>query len=182
MRRRALIVGLPLLENWLAVTLTKAARGGRMGSAETSREANDEDAIVELEALRMAPGSGKNACHCTGSRPIRANLRVIAAITRNLADDLEYKRFRADLYFRLNAYRVQLPLARDRPADIPLFCEYLLERFASRNQAPVTGLAAGAKAALPSYDYPGDYPGNVRELEHQTNKLAEAWHTTASAL
>ncbi len=103
-----------------------------------------------------------------GSRAMQANVRVVAATNRSLAEEVEHGRFRADLYYRLNSYPVQLPLLRERRADILLLSEYFLGRFATRTSIPVPALAADAKAVLESYDY----PGNVRELEHLMNKLA----------
>lgn len=103
-----------------------------------------------------------------GSRSMQANVRVIAATNRSLAEEVERGRFRADLYYRLNAYHVQLPLLRERRTDIPLLSEYFLERFAVRTGTPVPALAGDAKRILESYDF----PGNVRELEHLMNKLA----------
>lgn len=103
-----------------------------------------------------------------GSRPMQANVRVVAATNRSLAEEVEHGRFRADLYYRLNSYRVQLPLLRERRADILLLSEYFLEQFAVRTRTPIPALATDAKAVLESYDY----PGNVRELEHLMNKLA----------
>ncbi len=103
-----------------------------------------------------------------GSRLMQANVRVIAATNRSLADEVERGRFRADLYYRLNSYHVQLPLLRERRTDISMLSEYFLERFATRTRGPVPALAADAKAILEAYDY----PGNVRELEHLMNKLA----------
>ena len=103
-----------------------------------------------------------------GSRPMQANVRVIAATNRSLADEVEHGRFRADLYYRLNSYHVQLPLLRERRTDILLLSEYFLDRFATRTRTPDPALTAEAKAILESYDY----PGNVRELEHLMNKLA----------
>ncbi len=103
-----------------------------------------------------------------GSRLMQANVRVVAATNRSLAEEVERGRFRPDLFYRLNSYHVQLPLLRERRTDIPLLSEYFLERFATRTRTPVSALAVEAKALLESYEY----PGNVRELEHLMNKLA----------
>jgi len=103
-----------------------------------------------------------------GSRPMQANVRVIAATTRSLAAEVEQGRFRADLYYRLNSYHVQLPLLRERRADILLLSEYFLQRFAQKTQTPAPALTTDAKTVLEYYEY----PGNVRELEHIMNKLA----------
>jgi DNA-binding NtrC family response regulator len=103
-----------------------------------------------------------------GSRVMQANVRVIAATNRTLATEVESGRFRADLFYRLNGFHLLLPPLRERRSDIPLLCEYFLERYAARNHVPVPFLDASAKASFESYDF----PGNVRELEQLINKLS----------
>jgi DNA-binding NtrC family response regulator len=99
---------------------------------------------------------------------IHADVRVIAATNRPLEDDVEQKTFRADLFYRLNAFTVRLPPLRERQSDILPLAEYFLARYAQRNQAAATGFAADAISALQSYLF----PGNVRELEHLIERAA----------
>src|ERR1700744_6085358 len=75
-----------------------------------------------------------------GSRTLKANVRVIAATNRSLANEMEHGRFRSDLFYRLNAYHIQLPPLRQRRADIVPLSEYFLERFSARNGRPVSAL------------------------------------------
>jgi len=103
-----------------------------------------------------------------GSRPIQADVRVIAATNRNLSDEVAQGRFRADLFYRLNAFYIHLPPLRERRSDIALLCDYFLERYATRNRIPVSIMDQGALTLLEEYGY----PGNVRELEQLINKLA----------
>lgn len=103
-----------------------------------------------------------------GSRTFRADVRVIAATNRSLLREAEQGRFRSDLFYRLNAYHIELPALRERRMDIVPLSEYFLERFASKNGLPLSVLDESAKAALEQYQY----PGNVRELEQLMNKLA----------
>jgi two-component system response regulator AtoC len=103
-----------------------------------------------------------------GTASIHADVRVIAATNRPLEDDVEQKTFRADLFYRLNAFTVRLPPLRERQSDILPLAEYFLARYAKRNQVSVTGLAADAIVALQSYPF----PGNVRELEHLIERAA----------
>jgi DNA-binding NtrC family response regulator len=103
-----------------------------------------------------------------GTASIHADVRVIAATNRPLEDDVEQKTFRADLFYRLNAFAVRLPLLRDRQSDILPLAEYFLARYAQRNQLASTGLAADAIVALQNYSF----PGNVRELEHLIERAA----------
>src|ERR1700761_548504 len=99
---------------------------------------------------------------------IHSDVRVIAATNRPLEDDVEQKNFRADLFYRLNAFTVCLPPLRERLSDIVPLAEYFLARYAKRNQAAATGFAPDAISALQSYSF----PGNVRELEHLIERAA----------
>jgi DNA-binding NtrC family response regulator len=103
-----------------------------------------------------------------GTASIHTDVRVIAATNRPLEDDVEQKTFRADLFYRLNAFTVRLPPLRERQPDILPLAEYFLARYAKRNQIAATGLAADAIVALQSYPF----PGNVRELEHLIERAA----------
>ncbi len=103
-----------------------------------------------------------------GTASIHTDVRIIAATNRSLEDDVEQKSFRADLFYRLNAFTVRLPPLRERQADILPLSEYFLARYAHRNQINSTGFAAGAIKALQNYAF----PGNVRELEHLIERAA----------
>ncbi|WP_353072478.1 sigma-54-dependent transcriptional regulator [Tunturiibacter gelidoferens] len=103
-----------------------------------------------------------------GTVSIDTDVRVIAATNRPLEDDVEQKTFRADLFYRLNAFTVRLPPLRERQSDILPLAEYFLARYAQRNQIASTGLAADATMALHNYSF----PGNVRELEHLIERAA----------
>jgi DNA-binding NtrC family response regulator len=103
-----------------------------------------------------------------GTASIHADVRVIAATNRPLEQDVEEKRFRADLFYRLNAFTVRLPPLRERQSDILPLAEYFLARYARRNQTTEPALAEDAAAALRNYWF----PGNVRELEHLIERAA----------
>jgi two-component system response regulator AtoC len=103
-----------------------------------------------------------------GTASIHADVRVIAATNRPLEDAVEQKNFRADLFYRLNAFTVRLPALRERQSDILPLAEYFLARYAQRNQLPSTGFSSDAVAALQNYSF----PGNVRELEHLIERAA----------
>jgi DNA-binding NtrC family response regulator len=97
-----------------------------------------------------------------GTVSIHADVRVVAATNRSLEEDVEEKSFRADLFYRLNAFTIQLPPLRERRSDILPLAEYFLERYADRNHVAMPGLTEDAILCLQQYSY----PGNVRELEH----------------
>jgi PAS domain S-box-containing protein len=97
-----------------------------------------------------------------GTRPIRANVRVIAATNRDLQDSIEVGAFRSDLYYRLNVFPVEMPPLRERKEDIPLLVEYFIDRFASRAGKRIRRIDRETLARLTSYSW----PGNIRELQN----------------
>ena len=94
--------------------------------------------------------------------PLKVDARVIAATNRDLREEIAAKRFREDLYYRLNVFRLHLPPLRDRKEDIPLLVRYFLDRLAVRLGKRVAGVSEQVWGLLMNYDY----PGNVRELEN----------------
>ncbi|MBT4608406.1 MAG: sigma-54-dependent Fis family transcriptional regulator [Gemmatimonadetes bacterium] len=97
-----------------------------------------------------------------GTQTQAANVRVVAATNRDLAQMVAEGVFREDLYYRLQVFPVRLPPLRERVEDIPLLALYFVERMAAHLSKGVVGLAPAALAALRAYGW----PGNVRELEH----------------
>ena len=97
-----------------------------------------------------------------GGRPIRANVRVIAATNRDLETAIAEKTFRSDLYYRLNVFPVVVPPLRERREDIPLLAEYFLHRFAKRAGKRINKISKETLNIVESYDW----PGNVRELQN----------------
>jgi DNA-binding NtrC family response regulator len=91
---------------------------------------------------------------------VPVDLRVISATHRDLAEMVAEGRFRADLYYRLNVVRIEIPALRQRREDIPLLVQHFLAKHGKR--ASVTGIDEEALALLVAYDW----PGNVRELEN----------------
>src|SRR5690606_8875440 len=103
-----------------------------------------------------------------GSIPIRCDTRVIAATNQNLADTVRHKRFRQDLYFRLNVVALNVPPLRDRGDDVVTLAEFFLETFAVKARRPVPRLTREAKRRLLQHRW----PGNVRELRNLMERLA----------
>ena len=92
----------------------------------------------------------------------RANVRVVAATNRTLADDVKAGKFREDLYYRLNVITVALPGLKDRPADIVRFAENYRKFFTTRLSKRITAFSAEVSAAFAGYRW----PGNLRELRN----------------
>jgi two-component system, NtrC family, response regulator AtoC len=95
-----------------------------------------------------------------GTRPIKVDVRIIAATNRNLEDAVKENRFREDLYHRLNVIPISLPPLRERAQDISPLSQYFLRRFSLESKKSFAEIAKDALAKLAAYDW----PGNVREL------------------
>ncbi len=95
------------------------------------------------------------------NKPIHVDVRIVAATNQDLKVSIEEKRFRQDLYYRLNVARFILPPLRDRPEDIPQLVEHFVDKF-SRKMSRHVAVGEGVMDYLMSYDF----PGNIRELEN----------------
>ena len=95
-------------------------------------------------------------------KPIRVDVRVLAATNRDLEAEVRDGGFREDLYYRLNVIALRVPALRERPEDIPLLARHFLSRFAGRNRKTFRGFAPRVMDLMLRYDW----PGNVRELEN----------------
>ena len=96
------------------------------------------------------------------SVPRKADVRVIAATNKNLEYEVQQKRFRPDLYFRLRSVNIYVPPLRNRKEDIPLLVEHVIKEFTEKNHIAFEGFTNEATEVLLNYDW----PGNVRELRN----------------
>ncbi|MBA3847034.1 MAG: sigma-54-dependent Fis family transcriptional regulator [Planctomycetes bacterium] len=101
-----------------------------------------------------------------GQRPVKVDVRVLSATSRNLAEEIAATRFREDLYYRLNVVPVILPSLRERRADVPAIARHYLAHFA-KEMGCTTRMSADGEAVLASYSW----PGNVRELVNVIERL-----------
>jgi two-component system, NtrC family, response regulator HydG len=97
-----------------------------------------------------------------GTRTIDADVRIIAATNKDLHKEVEDRRFREDLFYRLNVINIRVPALRERKDDIQLLAMHFLKLYADKNNKPIEGFSEEAMLALTTYDW----PGNVRELEN----------------
>ena len=97
-----------------------------------------------------------------GKKPVRVNVRVLAATNKKLKEAVLKGEFRNDLYFRLNVIKFEVPPLRDRREDIPLLCTHFVEKYRERYQSPVQQFPKDLIEAFLRYDW----PGNVRQLEN----------------
>lgn len=101
-----------------------------------------------------------------GTETVSVDVRVIAASNRDIKQEVDEKRFREDLYYRLSVIEISLPPLRARLADVPQLVDYFLERAATRHALSPKVLSDEAMRLLVTYDF----PGNVRELENMIER------------
>ncbi len=101
-----------------------------------------------------------------GNDVLTSNARIIAATNRNLEIEVTEKRFREDLFYRLNVVRVQLPPLRQRVEDIQILVEYFLQKVATQKRLPKMSISEEAIRLLETHSW----PGNVRELENTVER------------
>lgn len=99
--------------------------------------------------------------------PVKVNVRLIAATNKELEKEVEAKRFREDLYYRLNVIPVRVPPLRDRPEDVRLLSEYFLQQFSADMGRPTPVISPDAMAVLQF----SAWKGNVRELKNVMQRL-----------
>jgi formate hydrogenlyase transcriptional activator len=97
-----------------------------------------------------------------GTRPIRADVRVIAATNRDLQAAISAGSFRSDLFYRLHVFPIEIPPLRERKEDIPLLVEYFIDRYARKAGKHITTVEKRTLQILQSYPW----PGNIRELQN----------------
>jgi DNA-binding NtrC family response regulator len=123
-------------------------------------EIGDVSPKLQLDLLRVL--EERRFCRVGGTEPVDVDVRIIAATNRDLEKAVAEGAFREDLYYRLNVIRVTLPPLRERPEDIPLLVEHLLERLGIETGKKAEGVSAQAMERLMTHSW----PGNVRELRN----------------
>lgn len=146
-----------------AFTGAQVARKGKLLSAGGGGgvffdEIGDMNTFAQAKILRSI--ESKEVYPLGSNRSVILDFRIIAATNRDLEQQVSEGKFRADLYYRLNVARVQLPPLRQRKADIPELIAFTLKRLNRRFKSNIQGLTDSAMACLLRYDW----PGNVREL------------------
>lgn len=123
-------------------------------------EIGDISPKLQLNLLRVL--QEKEFTRVGGTKPIRVDVRIIAATNRDLKKAVEEGKFRDDLYYRLNVISIQIPPLRERKEDIPLLVHRFIEKFNIELGKRVEKISEEALKTLMKYDW----PGNVRELEN----------------
>ena len=123
-------------------------------------EIGDMSLSTQIKLLRVL--QEKEFERVGGNETIKVNIRVLAATHQDLKELIEEKRFRSDLYYRLNIVHLEIPPLRERKDDIPLLVSHFINKFNEENDYNIKGINKNAMQMLLNYTW----PGNVRELEN----------------
>ena len=123
-------------------------------------EIGDLSLLMQTKLLRLIQEGEYKPVGSTTTK--KADIRFIAATNHCLEEDIKEKRFREDLYYRLNVIRIEIPPLNRRKEDIPLLARYFLKKYALLNQKDISDFTPDAIDALLSQDF----HGNIRELEN----------------
>ena len=121
-----------------------------------------EDIPPELQSKLLRVLQEQEFERLGSSRTLRVDVRVVAATNANLEQMVEEKKFRSDLYYRLNVFPINVPPLRERPEDIPLLVHFFANKFAQQMKRRIESVPKETMAALVNYHW----PGNIRELQN----------------
>ena len=160
----------PLLESELfghvrgAFTDAKRSRPGLFVQAGSGTLFLDEigEMPLEMQVKLLRVLQERKVRPVGGDEEVSFDARVVTATNRDLESEVEEKRFREDLFYRINVVAIPVPPLRARGGDVLVLAQYFLRKIASRTGKPVEGISAEAARKLADYDW----PGNVRELEN----------------
>ncbi|MBM4123018.1 MAG: sigma-54-dependent Fis family transcriptional regulator, partial [Nitrospira sp.] len=147
-----------------AFTDAKADKRGLFEEAQKGTLFLDEisELPLMLQAKLLRAIQEREIRRVGATRSVPVDVRIIAATNLTLTEEVKAKRFREDLYYRLNVIEIRLPPLRERREDIPLLVETFLRRSAEASHKELRGMSESALALLVDYAW----PGNVRELEN----------------
>jgi DNA-binding NtrC family response regulator len=153
----------------------QAAQGGTLFLDEIA----DIPALLQVKFLRAI--QEREVTPLGSTRPIKVDVRLVAATNRDLAAEVQAGNFRSDLYYRLNVVQLPLPPLRERREDIPLLAAHYVERYAKQFNVAPKAIQPAALAKLESYEW----PGNIRELQNVIERcfaLAPSGDITVASL
>ena len=147
-----------------AFTGAGEGRAGKLENANGGTLFLDEVGDMSLAAqAKILRATDSSVIQRLGSnQDTRVNVRLVAATNQDLESLMREKKFRRDLYYRLNVVRLNLPPLRDRTEDIPELVEHMLREVSNRQSTPVRRIENGVIRRLQSHDW----PGNIRELRN----------------
>lgn len=136
--------------------LFQAANGGTLFLDEVA------DLPLDMQVKLLRALQEKAVRPVGGQDEIRIDVRILSATHKNLQIEIDKQRFRSDLFYRINVIEVSVPPLRQRHQDIPILCDYFLEKIAAESNSEKAIISSKALKRLQAYNY----PGNVRELEN----------------
>ncbi|MFW0884115.1 sigma 54-interacting transcriptional regulator [Candidatus Acidulodesulfobacterium sp. H_13] len=125
------------------------------------------DMPLNLQAKLLRVIQEKEVEHIGSNKPVKIDIRIIAATNKKLKSLIKNAKFREDLYYRLNVIEITLPPLRERKSDISILANFFIKKFAEEFNIPEKQLSEDASSFLQSYDF----PGNIRELENAIRRV-----------
>jgi len=120
------------------------------------------DMPLNLQAKLLRVIQEKEVEPVGSDKPVKIDVRIIAATNKNLKSMIKNAKFREDLYYRLNVIEITLPPLRERKSDIPILADFFIKKFSNELNIPEKRLSSDALSFIQSYNF----PGNIRELEN----------------
>lgn len=117
---------------------------------------------METQAKLLRVMQDREFMRLGGTKTIKVDVRVIAATNTELEELIKEKKFRQDLFFRLNVIKIELPPLRERKEDIPLLVKHFLDIYSKENKKEIIGVSEEVMEVFSTYEW----PGNIRELEN----------------
>jgi len=157
---------------------TGSRKGGNHGKFELADGGTiflDEigETPLEFQSTLLRVIEDKSITRIGGQKVISVDVRIIAATNRNLKEAVQQGKFREDLYYRLNVFRIQLPPLRERKDDIPLLTETFAKRISGAMGKTITNVDEDLIEKFINYPW----PGNVRELQNVLERMINVSHT-----
>jgi len=147
-----------------AFTGAVTSRMGRLQAADRGTLFLDEigELSIELQPKLLRAVQQQEFERVGSSQTTRVDVRIVAATNQNLEQMVSERRFRMDLYYRLNVFPITIPPLRERPEDIPLLVAHFVRTFAERHGKAIEHIPRDVMIAIESHDW----PGNIRELQN----------------
>jgi transcriptional regulator with GAF, ATPase, and Fis domain len=147
-----------------AYTGALSRQAGRFEVADKSTLFLDEigDLPLEMQVKLLRVLQERQIERLGSSKPIKVDVRIVAATNRDLKEAIAQRTFREDLYYRLNVFPIRIPPLRERPEDIPMLLWGFVDEFSKTFGKPIKSVSKDSILALQRYQW----PGNVRELRN----------------
>lgn len=150
-----------------------AKKGGKIGKFELANNGTillDEigEMPMTLQAKLLRVLQEKEIERIGGIKTIKLNIRIICCTNSDLKKLIEEKKFREDLYYRINTVEISILSLKNHIEDIPILCEHFIKKSNEENLLKITGISKEVVSIFEKYDW----PGNIRELEHTIERAA----------